>query len=162
MGTLRNFNKIKFLPFKERVGNIAVTNFYIDDKGVPKPLQGHIKHNPFSFFEILKYEKNTYYGREQEYLDNGYEESFGGEFLQKNGHSIDKAFFKKEETAYMLAHWDKMDHDEKTPNLVFCGSRPLELDRGEDEIFMNLAYTGQKHIEAILNHFNEDEDDSFY
>ena len=162
MGKLRNFNKIKFLPFKERVGDIAVTNFYINDKGIPKPLQDHLKYNPFSFFEILKYEKNSYYGREQEYLDNGYEESFSGDFLQKDGSSIERIFFKKEESAYMLAHWDRMDHDEKIPDLLFCGQRPFDLTPEEQIIFMQLAKLGQEHIQQILNDFNEDEYDEFY
>ena len=162
MGRLRNFDKIKFLPYKVRVGDIAVTNFYINGKGVPKPLQDHLKYNPFSFFEILKYEKNTYYGREQEYLDNGYEESFGGDFLQKDHHSIQRTFFKKEESAYMLAHWDRMDHDEKIPDLSFCGNRPFDLSPEDQVIFMQLAKECQEYIQSILNEFNEEDYDTNY
>jgi hypothetical protein len=159
MGTNRHFSKIKFLPFKSRIGDIAVTNFYINDKGVPKPLQDHLKYNPFSFFEIIKFEKNIYYGREQEYIDNGYIESFGGDFLQNGHHSIQRSFFVKPESAYMLAHWDRMDHDEYIPDLVFCGSRPLDLTPEEQSIFMQLAKEGQEHIEKILkdSDFYEDE-----
>ena len=160
MGKLRNFKKIKFLPFKERVGDLAVTNFYINDKGVPKPLQDHLKYNPFSFFEILKYEKNDYYGREQEYLDNGYIESFGGDYLVSlTGSSIQRTFFKKEESAFMIAHWDKMDHDEKIPDLVFCGRRPLDLTPEEQITFMELVKYGQDYIQSILNDFNEEDHD---
>ena len=158
MGTNRHFNKIKFLPFKKRVGDIAVTNFYIDESGIPKPLQDHLKYNPFSFFEILKYEKNPYFGKEQEYLDNGYVESFGGDFLQKDHHSIQRTFFKKEESAYMLAHWNRMDHDEYIPDLVFCGKRPLELTDEEQITFMQLAKEGQLHIEEYLRKSEEHDD----
>ena len=158
MGTLRNFKKIKFLPFKNRIGDISITNFYVNDKGIPKSLQDHLKYNPFSFFEILKHEKNFYYNKEQEYRDKGYVDSYGGDYLEKENTAIQRSFFDKPESVYMLAHWVKLDHDEKTPDLVFCGSRPFELTTEEQIVFMQLAKEGQEYIENILNEFEEEDE----
>lgn len=161
MGKLLNFNKIKWKPFEIREGNIAVRNFYVDYNGKKKPVQSHLDIPKYSFFEILKWEHNPYYGKLDEYLSNGYQISFGGEFVRsENGfHSISISFFTKSpEISYMLAHWENMDHDEKSPDLKFVGSRPFELSEEEQLIFMNLAKKGQLHIEAVLNKFNDNED----
>jgi len=58
----------------------------------------------------------------------------------------------------MLASWTNMDHDEKSPDLVFVGSRPLDLTEEEQLVFMKLAKEGQAHIQNVLHKFNEDED----
>jgi hypothetical protein len=51
-----------------------------------------------------------------------------------------------------------MDHDEKSPDLKFVGSRPMDLSTEEHLVFMKLAKEGQTHIQNVLNKFNEDED----
>lgn len=164
MGRLRNFDKIKFKPFQVREGNISVTNYWVDKNGKKCPVQSHLDIPRFSFFEVLKWEKNSYYGKLQEYLDNGWEISFGGEFLQKigGGHSISLSFFTgSPESCYMLACWRNMDHDEKSPDLEFVGSRPFDLSEEEQAIFMKLAKLGQQEIEKQLNKFNEEDYDRF-
>jgi len=159
MGRLRHFEKIKWKPFQMRIENICVTNYYIDDKSRKCSMQSHLKKPNFSFFEIVKWEANPYFGMEESYRDAGYEDSFGGDFLQKDGHSIQKFFFIKNESCYMIAHWEDIDHDEKIPDLKFVGSRPFELDDDERETFMLLAKIGQEHIQKVLNNFNEEEYD---
>jgi hypothetical protein len=164
MGRLRNFKKIKWKPFQIREGAISVTNCWIDKDGKKCPMQSHLDIPRFSFFEIVKYEKNEYYGKLQEYLNDGWEISFGGEFLQSpsGGHSISlSAFTNLPETCYMLACWRNMDHDEKSPDLEFVGSRPMDLTEEEQSIFMKLAKQGQEHIEEILRNFNEEDYDNW-
>ena len=58
----------------------------------------------------------------------------------------------------MLACWTNMDHDEKSPDLKFVGSRPTDLSTEEQVVFMKLAKEGQEHIQEVLLKFNEDED----
>lgn len=157
MGTIYNFNKFQFHPFQKRIGDIQVRNFWMDD-GTPKSLQSHLNLPKFSFFEIVKFEKNPYFGKYQEYIDNGYEESFGGDFLQKDGHSIQKTFFDREESCYTLASWDNINHDELTPDLRFCGNRPFDLNTTDLDIFVLLASIGQREIEKQLRQ-NEDEEE---
>lgn len=159
MGKLRNFDKIKFTPFMIRKGNIMVANYYIDDKGHKKSLQSHLGAPKYSFWEIIGIEQNPYYGREEEYRQKGYEDSFGGDFLQCNGHSIQKTFFDKPESHYMLACWRDIDHDEKSPDLEFVGRRPFDLSFEDQQTFMILAKVGQDELERQLQQFNEDEYD---
>ncbi len=159
MGKLRNFKKIKWKPFQVREGNISVTNYWIDKEGKKCPVQSHLDIPRYSFFEILKWEPIPYYGKLQEYLNDGWEISFGGEFLQKNRTSIELSYFTHSpESCFMLASWKNMDHDELSPDLVFVGSRPLELTPEEQLVFMKLAKEGQDHIENVLHKFDEYED----
>ena len=161
MGTIYKFDKLKFNPFQSRIGDIQVRNFWMDG-GTPKSLQSHLNLPKFSFFEIVKFEKNPYFGKYQEYIDNGYEESFGGDFIQKPGHSIQKTFFDREESCYTLASWDNINHDELTPDLRFCGSRPFDLNTTDLDIFMQLASIGQREIEKQLRELTKDEDEKDY
>jgi hypothetical protein len=162
MGKLRNYEKIKWKPFQMREGSISVTNYWTDKDGKKKPVQSHLDIPRYSFFEILKWEPNQYYGKLQEYLNDGWEISFSGEFLQKNHTSISLSFFTgNPESCYMLASWTNMDHDEKSPDLKFVGSRPMDLNEEEQSIFMKLAKSGQEHIEKCLNEFNEEDHDNW-
>ncbi len=163
MGKLRNFEKLKWKPFQLREGSISITNYWINDEGKKCPVQSHLNIPKYSFFEILKWEPNKYYGKLKEYLDDGWEISFSGEFLQKSRTSISLSFFSRSpETCYMLASWTNMDHDEKSPDLKFVGSRPMDLTEEEQMIFMKLAKAGQDHIEKCLIKFNEEEYDYHY
>ena len=156
MGKIHNFSKIKFKPFEYREGNIKVTNFYLDPiTKKKKTLQSHLPYPAFSFFEILYVQANIYYGKEKELIAEGYEWSWGGSFLQKSGHSIDKSSFDIPEIAYVLANWENMDHDELTPDLKFVGSRPLEISEEEQLTFMRLAKIGQVEIEQQLNEHDD-------
>jgi hypothetical protein len=157
MGKLRNFDKIKFKPFGVRHDNLKVTNFYADKDGKKHSLQSHLGCPKYSHWEILGIQPNVYYGREQEFRENGYVDSFGGEFLQGGGHSIQKSFFDSPETHYVIASWTNIDHDEKSPDLKFVGSRPLDLAIKDQRTFMILAKIGQQELEKQLGDFNEDD-----
>jgi hypothetical protein len=80
--------------------------------------------------------------------------------LFRNNASL-SAFTNLPETCYMLACWRNMDHDEKSPDLEFVGSRPFDLTEEEQSIFMKLAKQGQEHIEEILRNFNEEDYDNW-
>lgn len=148
MGSIQQFNKFKFKSFSKRIGNIAVINFYEQD-GKKKPVQSHLKRPKFSFFEIVKFYPNPYYGKESEYELN----SWGDGYRPKDsvGINISKSCFKNKEVMYMVASWDNIDHDELTPDLKFVGNRVFELDSEEREAFMKLAEIGQREIERQLN-----------
>lgn len=159
MGKLRNFNKIKWKPFRIREGNISVINFYQDNNGFKIPTQSHLDIPRYSFFEIVKWEPNPYYGKLEEYLGNGYELSFCGGFIRnENGSNIDISIFTRgPESCYMIACWQNIDHDEKSPDLKYVGSRPFDLSADEQLIFMKLANLGQLHIEKVLNNFDDND-----
>lgn len=149
MGRIHNFENIKFLPFKKRIGNIGVTNFYMDADGVPKHLQSHTGSVPFSFFEIVKYEPNPYYGKESEFEYIPKEKTY-----KRNDHSyVHPSCFINPESSYMLAYWENVDHDELTPDLKFVGRRPFDLTEEERMVFFDLASIGQDHLEKILQEF---------
>jgi hypothetical protein len=151
MGSIRNFDKIKFRPFSLRIGNLKVTNFYTED-GMIKPFSNSDNDNEFSHYSISKIELNPYFGKESEYILNG-------EFYKKDNDSIiriHKSCFKNSESSYVLAYWIDINHDERRPDLKFVGSRPFELTKEEMVDFMDLAKCGQQEIENILRDFDED------
>lgn len=154
MGKIHNFNQIRFLPFKKRIGDVAVTNFYMDGD-TPKPHQPHLDIPPFSFFEIVKYEPNPYYGKEEEY-------DFDGEYYRPKGYdnlySIHKSCFTNPESSFMLGCWKNIDNDELIPNLELVNSRPFDLDEEEQPVFWELAKVGQEHITTELKRFVEEKE----
>ena len=85
-------------------------------------------------YEIVKWENNTQFGKEKEYRDNGYVDSFGGDFLQKNGHSIQKTFFERQETCYTVASLN-LNMKEPCVYLESVGSRLLYLKKDDIKDF---------------------------
>lgn len=151
MGSIRNFDKIKFSPFSLRIGNLKVSNFYGED-GEIKPFTTNDGNPDFGHYTISKIQVNPYFGKESEFILNG-------EFYQKEEGSmskIHKSCFKNSESSYVLAYWIDINHDERRPDLKFVGSRPFELTKEEMVDFMDLAKCGQQEIENILNDFDED------
>lgn len=149
MGKIHNFEKYKFEPFILRIGDLAVTNFFLDEKKRKISAQGHLAKPNFSYFEILKYQPNSYFGREDDY-DISQED--GDYYQPKNsrGINIHKSCFASSETAYMIASWNNINHDEMTPDLEFVGGRVFDLPDEEVSIFMNIAKIGQEEIERQL------------
>lgn len=159
MGKNKNYELIKWMPFKKRIGNISVTNFYLDEDGVPKPIQGHLKIPPFSFFEIVKHQPNQYYDKLEEYLQDDWYETADGQYIKKDNIGIHKNCFKNPENGFMLAKWNDIDHDELIPDLEFFCNRPFDLTEEERNNFWELAKIGQEHIERVLteNEINFDD-----
>lgn len=148
-----------FYPFKKRIGNIEVKNFYLDSEGVPKSVQSHLKIEPFSFFEIVKYIPNELYGKEDQYewdekkekatFRSG-EEGYGNLFL-------DKSCFVNKESSYVLAMWGEISLDKECNELRFVCDRPFELSENERNSFWRVARIGQNHINKLKVEFENSE-----
>jgi len=61
----------------------------------------------YPLYEIVKWSPNSFYNKEQEYRDNGYVDSFGDSFLQKDNASISKTYFINPESCYVIAFIEK-------------------------------------------------------
>lgn len=94
-------------------------------------------HTKEPHYEIIKWEENILYGKEQEYREAGYVDSFGGDFLVKDGHSISKSGFELKETCYTIASLI-LNRREPDVYLQSVGSRMLELDGDEIKDFFEV------------------------
>lgn len=98
-----------------------------------------------TFYEIVLWQPNVYYNKEEEYLGNGYEDSFSGDFLVKNGHSIQKTFFNHKETCFTIANLE-LNYREPDINLKSVGSRLLDLTDDEIKDFFEVYKLINKKI----------------
>ena len=96
-------------------------------------------------YEIVKWEHNKYYGQEEEYRKDGYVDSFGGDFLTKNGTSIQKTFFTHKETCYTIAAL-YLNRKEPDVYLKSVGSRLLELEEEEIKDFFEVYRIANQKI----------------
>jgi hypothetical protein len=151
MGKIHNFDKIPWKPFKKRLGNMEVRNFYINDEGIPVPAQSHLTDN-FNFFEVIKFQKNPYYGKESEYEWKDENLAYG----KYPNTFINKSCFKNPETNFMIAKWTNLNNDECVPDLQFVGNRPFELYDSEFDEFWNCVKIGQEHIQEVLHSFENE------
>lgn len=94
-------------------------------------------------YEIIKWETNRHFGKEEEYRKDGYIDSFEGQFLQKSGHSIDKTLFKSPETCYVIAF---IERDLENWSLKSVGERMLDLTPEEWEDFHQVYKLGQAKL----------------
>jgi hypothetical protein len=148
MGRISGFDKIVFKPFSMRIENIEATN-YTKSGGSIVPMQSHINKN-FSFFEIVKWFPNPYFGKSSDYnlvdAENRIWENKDGSSYRLVGDS----HFTREESRYMLAHFTNLDHDDFIPELLFCGGRPFELDSVEQNIFFMVTRYCHENIISQL------------
>jgi len=105
------------------------------------------------FYEIIKWVENPHFGKEQEYRDNGYVDSFGGDFLQKKGHEIQKSFFIHKESCFMIASL-RLNRREPDINLESVGSRLLDLTEEEQKDFFEVYKLANQKI--YKKHFKND------
>ncbi len=105
-------------------------------------------------YEIIKWQPNCYYGKKQEYLDNGYVENGG--FLCYNNLSIQATFFDKPETCYTIATL-QYDADEYCCEMRTVGPRLLELSKPErNDFFAVYEYAEDRIREEELAKQEED------
>ena len=93
-------------------------------------------------YEIVKWQPNCYYGKQEEYLENGWE-SDGG-FLRLNNTSIQESIFNLPETSYTIAtlHYDA---DEGCCDMKTVGPRLLELSKLlRDDFFAVYEYAEER------------------
>ena len=98
-----------------------------------------------TFYEIVLWRPNVYYNKEEEYRANGYEDSFSGDFLVKNGRNIGKTLFIHKETCFALAHLN-LNKKEPDIDLNSVGSRLLDLTDDEIKDFFEVYKLINKKI----------------
>jgi hypothetical protein len=104
-------------------------------------------------YEIVCWQPNCYYGKEQEYIDNGWE--VDKDLYRLNNTSIHKSCFTDPETCYTIAtmHYDA---DEGCCNMRTVGPRLLQLDRADREDFFAVYELAEYRIrEEALNQEKE-------
>ena len=100
------------------------------------------------FYEIVKWEKNPYYNKEDELIKEGFTWSITGDFLQKDDVVLDKSRFINNETCYVIA-WIKIS-DQNIPYMQTVGSRLLELNDSEFKTFMEIYREANKRLNKKL------------
>lgn len=104
-------------------------------------------------YEIVKWQPNTYYKKQQEYIEVGWVLEDG--FFRKDNTSIQAHIFDKPETCYTVAtlHYDA---DECWCDLRTVGSRLLDLDAADRNDFFEVYELSEKKIreEETLNSIN--------
>ena len=95
-------------------------------------------------YEIVKWQPNAYYNKQQEYIDNGWELSGG--FYRSNNISIGESCFVNPETCYTIAtlHYDK---GEGCCDMKTVGSRLLELSKLERADFFAVYEYAEDRIQ---------------
>ena len=97
-------------------------------------------------FHIVAYYPNSYYGKREEMIVDGWKEDECG--LHKDQVHIGGSCFKNPECNYSLGIWQKKSEGY---DLRLIGNRPFELDEKSKEIFMRLAGVGQ----SLLNQYHK-------
>ena len=94
-------------------------------------------------YEIVKWQPNCYYGREQEYVDNGWELTDG--FYKLNNTSISEGCFVNPETCYTIAtlHYDD---SEGCCDMKTVGPRLLDLDKSDRADFFTVYEYAEDRI----------------
>ena len=96
--------------------------------------------------EFLVWYPNSYYGKYDEYIKDGWVEKDG--FLSKNRTNICKEFFDMKENCYVIA-WLKYDKKEECCDLESVGPRLLELtEENRKDFFEVYAIADKKMVEA--------------
>jgi hypothetical protein len=105
-------------------------------------------------YEIIKWEPNSYFGKEQEYRDNGYVDSFGGDFLEKDRTSIQKTIFNNQESCFTVAAL-LLNRKEPCTYLESVGSRLLDLSQEEIQDFFEVYRLAEPKIQK--KHFIDED-----
>ena len=102
-------------------------------------------------YEIVKWYKNSYYGTEQEMLDEGY--IYKDRYYTKDNINIHEDCFKSPESCFVIA-WLEINHNEPDVNLNTVGSRLLGLDNEERNDFFDVYRIANN---KIFKQFDGDE-----
>lgn len=111
----------------------------------------HIEFRDISDTEgqFVQFTPNQYYGKLQQYLDNGWEDK--GDRITCSDpykHSICKSLFDLEETCYVIA-WLKYDKKEDVCDLTTVGDRLLYVKTFED--FIEVYRMADKKMMEIVD-----------
>ena len=106
-------------------------------------------------YEIVKWFPNSYYGKEQEYVDNGY--VLSGGFYRNANVSISESCFENPESCCTIATLHYND-DEGCCDMQTIGPRVLELSKPDrTDFFAVYEYAEDRIREEELNKKEEDE-----
>jgi hypothetical protein len=105
-------------------------------------------------YEIVCWQPNSYYNKQEEYLADGWERSGG--FYRKNNISISEQCFVNPETCYTVAtlHYDA---DEGCCDMQTIGPRLLQLDREHREDFFAVYELAEDRIPKQKTNTEDDE-----
>lgn len=105
-------------------------------------------------YEIVCWQPNSYYNKQEEYLADGWERSGG--FYRKNNISISEGCFVNTETCYTVAtlHYDA---DEGCCDMRTIGPRLLQLDRKYREDFFAVYELAEERIPKQETNTEDDE-----
>jgi hypothetical protein len=105
-------------------------------------------------YEIVCWQPNSYYNKQEEYLADGWEHSRG--FYHKNNTSISEQCFVNPESCYTIAtlHYDA---DEGCCDMRTIGSRLVQLDRKHREDFFAVYELAEERIPKQETNTEEDE-----
>ena len=119
---------------KIRINNIEIREYTSTKKDKP-------------FYEIIKWYPNIYFGKEEEYIKDGYVDN--GDSLKKEkpqmGHSISKNAFTLPESCYVIAFIEKGSDWQ----LRSVGERLLELTPEEWNDFHQVYTLGQSKLNKL-------------
>jgi hypothetical protein len=100
-------------------------------------------------YEIVKWQSNVYFGKEEEYISNGWVLCDG--YYTLNNTSIQSTIFKQLETCYTIAtlHYDK---GEGCCDMKTIGARLLDLDKNDRADFFSVyEYAEHRIVESEVS-----------
>lgn len=99
-------------------------------------------------YEIVKWDKNKYFGAEEELISEGYErveDTLSGFCYKRQHHTIDASCFKNPGSCYTIAtlHYNE---GEGCCDMKTVGPRLLELDKTSRKEFFKVYKIAEKYI----------------
>ena len=107
-------------------------------------------------YEIVKWYENPHYGKEKEYMEEGYEkvvDSRGNWGMRKGNYTINESCFRNPEGCYVVAFL-KPNRSEPDVDMETIGSRVLDLEADELDTFMQVYRLAHS---MILGEMKEEE-----
>jgi len=115
---MKNFKK-----YNNRIDTLEVRNNYKNN------LLFNDKN--YSQYELIKFEENNIYNKEQEYINDGYEISFGGDYLFKNNKQISRSLFELKETCFVIGYFKPNYNEPDDVQINIYGDRFSDLSPKE-------------------------------
>lgn len=94
-------------------------------------------------YEIVKWQPNHYYNKQEEYLADGWE--LDGGFFRRDNVSIQATIFNSPETCYTIATL-KWDADENCCDMETVGPRLLDLNINDRNDFFDVYQMAEDRI----------------
>jgi hypothetical protein len=98
--------------------------------------------------EIIKWYPNNYYGKLEQYLNDGWEDVGPGIMSKGEDHygcTISKDCFKNKESCFVVA-WVQFDESNDCCDMTTVGPRVIELDKEERDTFFEVYELADKKL----------------